>query len=157
MSLASEVVQDAFDAIGRGSEILDTDQSLLDIGLLYLISCMETLRKNYIILEETVGAVTTTIAVPTALTDELDEPAAARMHLVNYLAVYLLAPARVDISTMKVPPAAFSFDQLRNMYYSYVPPAIIPSRLLPRGQGAGRSQGAFFQGEELDGDAATTT
>ena len=55
MSLASAIIQDAYDAIGRGSEILTTDASLTNRALLDLQSIMEELRKNGVVLEETVS------------------------------------------------------------------------------------------------------
>lgn len=157
MSTAQEIIEDAYASIGRGSEILSIDSTLLSAGLNWLITCMETLRKNDIILEETVSDVTTTIAVPSSLSDELDEPAAARGHLVNYLAVHLASISRVnpaDITTL--PSARYSMEQLGLMYREHSIPNKEMSTLMPRGQGhkGYRSQGVYFNGEALDNDAS---
>ncbi len=154
MSTAQEILEDAYARIGRGSEILAVDSTLLSDGLNVLISRMEFLRKNEIILEETVSGTTTTIALPTLLSDELDEPAAAREDLVNYLAVYLAPLSRTPIADMKAPPAAFSLGNLRGLYYQPAAPNKVPSKLLPRGQGArnGRGSATFFGGESIADD-----
>lgn len=155
MSLASEIIQDAYDSIGRGSELLTTDTSLTDKGLRYLRSRMEFLRKNDIILEETVSGVTTTIALPTLLTDELDEPAACTIDLINYLAVYIAAQSRLDAKDFMIPTAQFSFDNMARLYRVHTIPNKIPSKLMPRGQGGRRGQisGTFFNGQALADDA----
>lgn len=155
MSLASEIIQDAYDSIGRGSELLDTDTSLTNKGLRYLRSRMEFLRKNDIILEETVADVTTTIELPTLLTDELNEPAACTIDLINYLAVYIAAQSRTNIQDLMLPTAQFSYDNMARLYRVHTIPNKIPSKLLPLGQGSRRDQiaGTFFNGQALDNDA----
>jgi hypothetical protein len=154
MSTAQDIIQDAYDSIGRGSELLDTDSSLLDKGLKYLRSRMEFLRKKGVILEETVSSVTTTIALPDALTDELDEPVAATVDLTNYLAVYIAAQSRIDISSFAVPPASFSFRNLASLYRVHTIPNKVPSKFLPMGQGSDRLS-TFFSGQALDDDATS--
>ena len=159
MSTAQEIVQDAYDSIGRGSEILATDQSLLDRGLLELRSLMEGLRKQDIILAETVSGTTTTIALPTVLGDELNEPVAARSHLVNMLAALLAPSARVELASLNVPPYAWCADQLEVMYRVHTIPSKRTSRLAPRGQGSryGRTSNTFFNGEAIADDVSTST
>lgn len=160
MSTAQEVIQSAFNKIGRGSEILTTDQSLLDEGLLELKSIMEELRKNEIILAETVNGVTTTIALPTLLADELDEPVASRQHLVNILAVNAMSLSRAKPDKVfAVPPVSYSLGRLEKLYSVHTVPDKVPSRLLPRGQGAryGQTQGAFFRGEAIDPDVTESS
>lgn len=156
MSTAQEIITDALASIGVGSELIDTDSTILDACLNHLISCLETLRKRGVILEETVSGTTTTIAVPSALSDELNEPAASRMHLVNYVAPHLVAISRAPSeAAFKVPPIPYSFDALWDMYYQDDIPSIIPSKLLPRGQGGDTTLNfdPFFRGEALDKDA----
>lgn len=156
MSTAQEIIEGALNSIGVGSELIDVDSSILDESLNHLISCMETLRKRGIILEETVSGTTTTIAVPSALGDELDEPAAARMHLIHYLAMHLVAISRAPSeAALKVPPLKYTEDALWDMYYQDDIPNKVPSKLLPRGQGGDRglSVDPFFRGEALDNDA----
>lgn len=154
MSLASEIIQDAYDSIGRGSELLTTDTSLTDKGLRYLRSRMEFLRKNDIILEETVSGVTTTIALPDDLTDELNEPAACTIDLINYLAVYIAAQSRTNVQDFMLPTAQFSYDNMARLYRVHDIPNKHTSKLLPRGQGSGRGQvlDTFFNGQELAND-----
>ena len=158
MSLASAIIQDAYDAIGRGSEILTTDASLTNRALLDLQSIMEELRKNGVVLEETVSGVTTTIALPTATTDELDEPVAARMHLVNILAVYSATHSRVDLSGQSLPTIPQSEARLDRMYKVHTIPSKVPSSLAPKGQGSryGRNSATFFDGTALDDDLTST-
>ena len=159
MSLASEIIQDAYDSIGRGSSILSTDATLTSNGLQVLISVLEELRINNIILEETVSGTTTTIATPTAASDELNEPLAARLNLVNLVAAYLATSARAKPEDMQLlPPASFSREGLSKMYRQHDIPNKIPSKTLPRGQGSrgGRVSGAFFNGEALANDATPT-
>lgn len=157
MSTAQEIIEDAYKRIGRGSELFDTDSTFLDDGLNVLRTVMETLRKQDIILEETVSDVTTTIALPSALTDELSEPVAARDHLVNYLAVSLIPTARYEINAAGVPIPSLTQTryELSKMYLQHTPPTKTPSTLLPRGQGSryGYNESAFFEGEALDRDA----
>lgn len=155
MSLASEIIADAADAVGLGSELLATDATITARALLSLRSLMETLRKNEIILEETVGATTTTIALPTLASDELDEPTAAREHLVNLLAVYMIPYGRVPLDTLKLPTAPQSINLLAKMYRQHTIPTKVPSTLLPRGQGGNRDRvsSTFFNGNALDNDA----
>lgn len=129
----------------------------MDDGLSTLQSCMETLREHEIILEQTVDGVTTTIALPTTLDSELNEPMAARMHLVNYLAIHMIPFARS--TNVTAPPASYSMDALARMYRKPTIPNKVPSTLLHRGQGSRRgSYGSeFFNGEALDNDVTPTT
>ena len=159
MSLASEIIQDAFDSIGRGSSILPTDATLTARGLLTLISILEELRINSIILAETVDGTTTTVATPTVASSELNEPKASRLHLVNFLAIHLAAAARAKPEDMQLlPPASYSREALTRMYRVHVTPNKVPSKTLPLGQGAsrGRGQSTFFNGQALDNDSTST-
>ena len=159
MSTAREIIQDAYDSIGRGSSILATDTTLIDRALLDLISILEDLRLNEIILEETVSGVTTTISTPSALDDALNEPKASRLHLVNLLAAHVAAAARANPADMQlVPPIPYSRESLTRLYRKHVIPNKVPSKLLPRGQGArtDRMFGVFFNGESIDDDATAT-
>jgi hypothetical protein len=151
MSTALEIIQDAYDSIGRGSEILATDATLLTKGLRYLRSRMEFLRKKGVILEETVSGVTTTIALPTLSSDELDEPVACTIDLINYLAVYIAAQARIDISSYAIPNESFSFNNMASLYRVHTIPSKVPSTFLPMGQGTDRLS-TFFTGQALDKD-----
>lgn len=155
MSTARVIIQDAYDSIGRGSEFLTTDDSLLNKGLRYLVSRLAFLKKNDIILEETVGGVTTTIESPSTLDDELNEPDACTIDLINYLAVYIAAQSRVNIQELALPSARFSYDNMAGIYQVHEIPSKIPSKLLSRGQGSrGHGlHGAFFNGQALDKDA----
>lgn len=155
MSTAAEIIQDAYDSIGRGSEFQTTDDSLTNKGLRYLRSRLEYLRKNDIILEETENDVTTTVALPTLLTDELNEPVAATVDLTNYLAAYIAAQSRVNPADITIPSAQFSFDNMAILYRKHEIPSIIPSRLLPMGQGSRRYRlgNTFFNGQAVDKDA----
>lgn len=156
MSTAQEIIDDALASIGVGSEFVDVDSTITNACLNHLISCMETLRKRGIILEGTVSGTTTTVAVPSALSDELNEPAAARMHLINYLASHLVAFSRAPTeAALKVPPMKYSERQLWTLYYQDDIPNKVPSKLLPRGQGGDTNLNfdPFFRGEALDNDA----
>lgn len=156
MSTAQHIIERSLRSIGLGTKHQDFKQSLLDDCLPILISCLETLRKRGIILEETVSGTTTTITVPSALSDELDEPAAAYSHLINYVAPHLVALAQADPQdALRVPPLKYSEDALFDMYYQDDIPNKVPSKLLPRGQGGDRglSVDPFFRGEALDDDA----
>lgn len=160
MSTATALIQDAYDSIGRGSVLISTDTTLLDRALLDLISILEDLRLNEVILSDTVSGTTTTIVTPTALSDELDEPKAARLHLVNMLAVTVASAARANPADMQLlPPLSYSRDALTRLYRAHVIPNKVPSKLLPRGQGSRRDRinGTFFDGEALDNDATSTT
>jgi hypothetical protein len=156
MSTAQEIIQDAADNIGRGSEITSTDSSILNRGLVDLRSIMEGLRKDNIILEETVNDVTTTIDLPDALGDELNEPVASRIHLVNMLAIHMATQSRVNLAErgVPIPTVTKSRNELARMYRQYNIPNKHPSRLMPRGQGSksNRRESTFFNGEELSND-----
>jgi len=157
MSTALAIITDSFTALGVNSDLKPVAQELLDDALPILRSTMETLRKNDIILEETVSGVTTTIALPAALANEIDEPVAARMHLIHYLAVNLIPLARVGSDTLKIPTQDTSMGEMSKMYRVHVIPRKTPSTFLPRGQGHRnyRIGGAFFNGEALTDDAST--
>ena len=159
MSTAQSIVEDAFTALGSNSEVKTVSTTLVDDGFIIFQGILANLIKNDIILSETVSGTTTTIAVPTAKTDELNEPLAARYHLVNYLAVYLIPTARTPAETLKVPPAPFSLNELASLYQVHVIPNKIMSRLLPRGQGSQTRIGerTFFNGQTIANDTTSTT
>lgn len=159
MSTAQAIVEDAYRVLGSNSEVRSVSTALVDKGFTILQSVLADLIKNDIILEETVSDVTTTIAVPTAKTDELSEPLASRNHLVNYLAVFIMPYARTPTETIKIPPAPFSLSQMASIYRVHAIPNKILSRLLPKGQGARTyiHESAFFNGEVIDNDTDSDT
>jgi hypothetical protein len=156
MSLASELIQDALDASGRGGEVITTDGSQSAKGLKYLKHLLAYLKGREIILEEVVSGSTATIidsADLTSLNDELNEPSGSYVHLVNYLATYLLAPTRAGAEDAQfIPTAKFSYESLADLYYKPTIPNKRTSRLLPRGQGSDRRYTGFFQGQTLADD-----
>jgi hypothetical protein len=154
MSTAQEIVQGALNTIGKGSELLSTDQSTLDEGLSVLQSLLDLLLEEDIILAKTVDGVTTTISPPTALSDELNEPLGARQYLKFYLAAHLVPVTRANIQDVNIPSAQQSYDSLATRYQVHTIPSKIPSTLLPLGQGGRRHNGAiFFSGQAIDKDA----
>jgi len=159
MSTAVTIIKRALSHIGAHSDIMPAPTSVLTASLDYLVTAQETLRKNEIILEETVAAVTTTIAVPTALTTELNEPAASTSHLIRYLAPDLADVARVEASAKVLAGKNTAYNALARMYRQATSPNIVPSTLLPKGQGStrGPNRNPFFNGETLADDTSTTT
>lgn len=159
MSTAITIIKRAYNHIGAHSEVMPIPASLLVDALPYLVSSMETLRKNDIVLEETVSGTTTTIAVPTTLTSELSEPSASTMHLIKYLAPELAEIARVETTPKVFAGKREAYNDLARMYRQITTENIVPSALLPRGQGATRGvlRSPFFDGNAIDDDASSTT
>ncbi|WP_347851978.1 hypothetical protein [Planktomarina sp.] len=159
MSTAVTIIKRALNHIGAHSDIMPAPTSVLAASLDYLVTAQETLRKNEIILEETVSEVTTTIAVPTALTTELNEPVAATTHLIRYLAPDLCDLARVEATPKIMLGKQSAYNALARMYRQATITNIAPSKLLPKGQGSTRgvNRHPFFNGNALADDTSTTT
>ncbi len=151
MSTARSLITRAYAAIGVGSEILPLSDDFLDEGLLQLQTMLDYFENTDVVLEDD----NNTIAAPSALDDEVDEPVGSRTYLVYYLASMLIPHSRVNAGKITIPPQPYSEGKLKKQYGKHIIPDKIPSRLLPRGQGSERNRinSTFFRGEALSKDA----
>lgn len=156
MSTSTEIIEDAFTELGVNSTVSTVDAALVTAGFTKWKSILADFIKKEIILAETdpITDITTTIAVPTTIGQELNEPPASRHHLVNYLAMHLLGMARVDPATLKLPPLVYTLNEIEKSWKVHVIPRKTLSSLLPRGQGGNktRTNDAFFDGQTIKDD-----
>lgn len=92
---------------------------------------------------------------PEELADKVWEDDAATDALQAILAVRLGPVCRKPVPEDVRTAAALGIDRLKALFQTPEVPGIVPSRLLPRGQGASRGPlgQTFFRGEEVDADS----
>ena len=158
MSTSTAIIEDAYRVLGVNSDVSTVDAALVTKGFTIWQSVLADLLKEDIVLEETVSGTTTTIAVPALIGDELNEPLAARNHLVNYLAMFLIQYARVPVAGLTVPPLIYSKQMLENKYKVHIIPNKVMPSLLPRGQGGAnsRTNDTFFDGQTIADDVTSS-
>lgn len=91
---------------------------------------------------------------PEELADNVWEDPAATDALEALLAVRMGPACRKPVPEDVKTAAALGIERLKSLFQVPDVPAIVPSRLLPRGQGGSRGpmRDTFFRGQELDGD-----
>ena len=91
---------------------------------------------------------------PEELADPVHEDPAATDHLKARLAVRLAPFCRTVASDDVKTLAVMGLDTLQGQFQQPDLPSIVPSRLMPRGQGASRGpqSDTFFRGQEIDED-----
>lgn len=97
------------------------------------------------------------LGFPDELGDEVMEDDAATEALESLLAVRMGPTCRVPVPDEVATAAANGLERLKNLFQLPDVPAIVPSRLLPRGQGSSRgtTPSTFFAGDAVDDDPST--
>ncbi len=159
MTTAIDIIHKALTEIGAHSVLQPADPSLIVNALDTLKALLSDLEKESIILQETVNGTTTKISIPTDLTDELNEPAASTYHLKVVLSEMLANSARVTLTPQNMRVIDSSKSALLGTYFVPNYTNIVPSTLLPKGQGGSQrfKRQTFFDGEALDNDTDSST
>ena len=137
MSKAIDIVKGAMMTIGAHSEVQPAHPSLFEAGLGYLISLLEDLRTDNIILtmiDEEDGE-EKQIPLPDSLDDELYEPEAATQYLKMHLAIDMVPVCRIPLNSDMTGQRRNAYRKLAQKYRINNVPMATPSKLLHRGQG----------------------
>lgn len=94
---------------------------------------------------------------PQELADPVHEDPAATEALKNIMAVRLAPTCRKVASDAVQTAAALGIGMLKDQFQQPEMPVIVPSKLMPRGQGASRGpqSDTFFRGQEIDADSTS--
>lgn len=94
---------------------------------------------------------------PEELADQVHEDPAATESLKSLLAVRMAPTCRKPITEDVRTAAAQGIATLQTLFEQPDVPSIVPSRLMPRGQGASRGplSDTFFRGQDIDADSSS--
>ena len=154
MTTATKLIERSLSSIGANSPVNPVDPSIIEACLPVLVAELAYLAKKEIVLAETVSDVTTTIAIPTTLASELDEPQGAYQMLIDRLLPKFAPLCRIPVTIEMQAGAQKAIHNLYNGWGVSTIPDKIPSRLLPLGEGnTGSGKARFFSGQTLDDDS----
>lgn len=147
MSTGTIIIQDALKRIGAHSLLSPAPPEAIESGL----NALNTMIEEWIDIGIQIGVVPLSVAG-----DDLNEPPAARLAIVNNLAI-AVAPefdsGKVIVSDTLARRARAGYLQTKKMYQSLTIPDKVVSSTLPVGQGNSRAANSrtFFQeGETID-------
>lgn len=150
MTTASDIIHGALKILGAHSRVNPADPELVADSLPYLQSLLAELSTKEIDISAT---------SPTGLTDDLSESAGATSSLKNILAIDIAPITRTPPERMQIGPGrsinrSTEMHKLSQQFFNPTIPNIVPSVLLPRGQGAERGphNDAFFGGVAIQDD-----
>lgn len=145
MSTAEQIVRTALYAAGAHSEVMPIAPEVLVQSVNVLASLLHELAGEEIDLGE--------ITIPVAPATEVGEPDAATQSLSWILAARLAPLVQLPVSPDTRANATRAKALLKRRYLATEVPAIVPSRLAPRGRRWPKS-GAYFGGQTVSQDHA---
>ena len=155
MSTANDIITPALMSIGAHTGILPADPSIFEQARKRLYALLQELESKGIEL----GTADDPVVLPTTLATEMNEKPGADQHLVDVLAARVCGIARAPKTPDIVMASRRGYIGLRSQFGNGNIENIVPSRLMPIGQGSqtGPNSRTFFNGSPLDADTTTDT
>lgn len=150
MTTAIKTVKRALNMLGVHSEVNPADPELLEIGREYLLDLVQGLEVDQVEL----GTTDVPFVDPVTQATDMNEREGAFRGIVAMLADRMAPLCRVPISAETRREMRLGKRDLYQRFQNSTVPSIVPSKLLPRGQGSSRGgfSQTFFDGESLAAD-----